>query len=88
MTSLGRTLRTLRVAAGLSIEDGSVASSLAPRRIRELERGAGTLGYVESLALTKTYLLCATCFKRHVEAALARDGIDVEDGPALEDASA
>jgi hypothetical protein len=79
MTSLGRSLRTLRVAAGLSIEDASAGSSLSPRRIRELERGVGILGYVEGGALTKTYLLCATCFRKHVDAALARDGFDLDD---------
>src|SRR4051794_8405676 len=61
----GRLLRTLRIAAGLSVDDAALATEISPIRIRELEAGVAPLEYLEGLVLSKTYLLCATCFSRH-----------------------
>lgn len=71
-TRTGRLLRTLRIAAGLSVDHAALATEISPLRIRELEAGAAPLEYLEGLVLSKAYLLCATCFSRHFRDANAR----------------
>lgn len=78
MHPVGRLLRTLRIATGLSLIDAAVSTELREERLRELEGGISQLGYGEGLVLAKTYLLCSTCFARHYRAAQARAGIHVE----------
>lgn len=46
-----------------------------PSRIRQLERGAGELSYLEGLTLAKGYLLCPTCFARHFRGAVQQDAV-------------
>ncbi len=85
MHPVGRLLRTLRIATGLSLTDAAVSTELREDRLRELESGFAPLGYGEGLVLAKTYLMCSTCFARHYRAAQARAGIHVEppsDDPA------
>jgi hypothetical protein len=78
VSSLGRTLRSFRSVAGVSVEDAAIAAAVLPARVRRLERGQETLSYVEGLRLAKKYAICPNCFRRHVETALDRDGIAVE----------
>jgi hypothetical protein len=52
----------------------SVASIAHGNRRR---RSRAQLGYLESLRLAKSYLLCPQCFRRSFEAALEREGLDV-----------
>jgi len=80
-SSVGRLLRRLRLAAGLSQADAALAVEVSLRRLKELERGATTLGYIEGLRLAKAYLLCPPCFRRAFEAAFEREGLDVPDVP-------
>ncbi len=75
-SAVGRLLRTLRLAAGLSQEDAAIAIEVPIRRVKDLEAGRETLGYLEGLRLAKAYLLCPTCFRRAFEAALDRQGLD------------
>lgn len=77
---MGRLLRTLRIAAGLSVDDAALATEISPLRIRELEAGGAPLEYLEGLVLSKAYLLCATCFSRHFRDANARAEVDSRGG--------
>jgi hypothetical protein len=72
-SAVGRLLRRLRVAVGASVLDTALALECRPKRIRDLEAGRSTLGYLEGLRLAKFLGLCPQCFRRHVEAAAARD---------------
>ena len=83
MSALGRTLRSFRSVAGVSVDDAAIAAEVPPACVRWLERGQETLAYVEALRLAKKYAICPNCFRRHVETALDRDGIAVE----IEDAA-
>jgi transcriptional regulator with XRE-family HTH domain len=74
-SSVGRLLRRLRLAAGLSQEDAGIAIDVTIARLKDLESGRASLGYLEGLRLAKAYLLCPTCFRRTFEAALERDGL-------------
>jgi len=78
-SSVGRLLRRLRLAAGLSQADAALAVEVSLRRLKELERGATTLSYIEGLRLAKAYLLCPPCFRRTFEAALEHDGLEVAE---------
>lgn len=80
-SSVGRLLRTLRLAAGLSQADVALAMEVPIRRVKELEAGRATLGYLEGLRLAKAYLLCPPCFRRAFEAALERQGLEVPTAP-------
>jgi hypothetical protein len=68
-------LRLLRLAAGHSVDDASVAADMSAPRIRELEAGRATLGYLEGILLAKAYFLCPNCFSRHFRTAAARDAV-------------
>jgi hypothetical protein len=72
MRTVGRLLRTLRIAAGLSVDDAAVAGEVSALRLRELEAGIAELGYLEGLLLAKAYLMCPTCFSKHFRGAVAR----------------
>jgi transcriptional regulator with XRE-family HTH domain len=72
--SVGRVLRTLRLAALISIEAAAAAARVTPARMRELERGRDLPTFFEADGLVKLYLLCASCFGRHLRAGAARDG--------------
>lgn len=72
MRTVGRLLRLLRMAAGLSLDDAAIDAELTPARIRELEAGVGVLGYLEGATLAKAYLLCPSCLMKHLRAAAAR----------------
>jgi Helix-turn-helix domain len=74
----GRQLRTLRLAADLSVEEAAVAVQSTVGRIRELEAGRADLLYLEGLALAKAYLLCSSCFSKHFRLAAARAGVQEE----------
>lgn len=78
-SSAGRLLRRLRLAAGLSQADAALAIEVSLWRLKELETGRATLGYLEGLRLAKAYFLCPPCFRRAFEAALEREGLDVPD---------
>ena len=75
MRAVGRLLRTLRLAAGLSLDDTAIACEVSPERLRQLEAGLVALEYLEATRLTKGYLLCPTCFRRLFDAAMSREGI-------------
>jgi hypothetical protein len=75
---VGKTLRSFRTVAGVTIDDAAIAAAILPGRIRQLELGRETLSYLEGLRLAKKYAICPNCFRRHVETALDRDGIAVE----------
>lgn len=79
-SSVGRLLRRLRLAAGLSQADAALAIEITTRRLKDLETGRATLGYLEGLRLAKGYMLCPPCFRRTFEAALEREGLDVPSG--------
>lgn len=72
MSTVGRLLRTLRLATRLTVDEAAVVSAMAPDRLRELETGRD-LSYLEGLRIAKAYLLCPTCFRRHFEGAVERD---------------
>jgi hypothetical protein len=78
VSALGKTLRSFRTVAGVTIDDAAIAAAILPGRVRRLERGHETLSYLEGLRLAKKYAICPNCFRRHVETALDRDGIAVE----------
>jgi hypothetical protein len=90
VSALGKTLRSFRTVAGVTIDDAAIAAAILPGRIRRLEGGRETLSYVEGLRLAKKYAICPNCFRRHVETALDRDGIavDVLDLPSSRRSSA
>jgi transcriptional regulator with XRE-family HTH domain len=67
-------LRTLRLAAHVSLDDAAAAAGVTPRRMRELEAGDELPNYFEALELVKPYLLCQPCFAKHLRVAAARDG--------------
>jgi transcriptional regulator with XRE-family HTH domain len=67
-------LRSLRLAAHVSLDDAAAAAGVTPRRIRELESGEDLPNYFEALELVKPYLLCQPCFAKHLRVAAARDG--------------
>ena len=50
--SLAGNVRTLRVAAGLSVEDLAAATNLGPALIRSIENGAvtGSVGEIQAIA--------------------------------------
>lgn len=73
MTQVGRLLRILRQAAGMSREQAAIALECGPRRIRDLETGGASLEYLEGLRLAKAYLLCPQCFRRQFESAIDRE---------------
>ncbi len=73
MRFVGRVLRMLRIASRLAVEEAAIASVVLADRLRDLEGGVAEVGYLEAIHLAKTYMLCPTCFKRHVEAAVDRD---------------
>lgn len=75
-SSVGRLLRRLRLAAGLSQADAALALEVSIRRLKDLEAGLATLSYLEGLRLAKAYLLCPPCFRRAFEAALDREGLE------------
>lgn len=75
MHTVGRLLRTLRLAAGLTVTDAAVEAGVTEDRIRSLEAGLLALGYGDGITLAKAYLLCPTCFARHFRGAIARDGV-------------
>jgi|GEM_PF-6520200 len=71
-------LRLLRLAAGHSVDDASVAADMPAPRIRDLEAGRATLGYLEGILLAKAYFLCPNCFSRHFRTAAARDSVALD----------
>lgn len=72
LRTAGRQLRSLRLAADLSVEEAAIAAQSTVLRIRELEAGAADLLYLEGLTLAKAYLMCASCFSKHFRLATAR----------------
>ena len=44
-------------------------------RLRDLEAGRTTLGYLEGIVMSKSYLLCPNCLARHFRSAVAHDGL-------------
>jgi hypothetical protein len=75
LRTAGRQLRTLPLAADLSVEEAAIAVQSTVGRIRELEAGTADLLYLEGLALAKSYLLCSSCFSKHFRLASARAGV-------------
>jgi hypothetical protein len=55
--------------------DAAIALEVSVGRVKELEAGRATLGYLEGLRLAKAYLLCPPCFRRSFEAAMERDAL-------------
>lgn len=83
VTSVGRLLRILRSARGLSIEAASADAEIAPARLRRLERGMAILEYLEGIRLAKAMDLCPNCFRRLFEAATEREALATRhDGDA------
>lgn len=78
---VGRLLRTLRSARGLGIEEASARADIPVARMRRLERGAGDLGYLEGIRLSKALDLCPNCFRRLFEAAAEREVLAGESEP-------
>ena len=74
LRTAGRQLRSLRLAADLSVEEAAIAAQSTVLRIRDLEAGAADLLYLEGLTLAKAYLMCATCFSKHFRLAAVRGG--------------
>ena len=73
MAAVAKLLRTLRSARGVSVEEASADAGIPVARLRRLERGAETLGYVEGRRLAKALDLCQTCFGRFMDAATDRE---------------
>jgi hypothetical protein len=82
--TIGRLLRILRHGAGLTLEEAAIQGEVGMRRIRDLESGAADLNYLDGLLLAKAYLLCPTCFAKHVRRAASRgelSGVGPADPP-------
>ncbi len=73
MQGVAQLLATLRTARGLTIEDAAGGADMPAARLRRLERGTSTLGYLEGIRLAKALDLCPNCFRRFLEAAAERD---------------
>ena len=76
MRTVARLLRTLRIAAGLSVDAAGVETAINVDRLRQLGSGLAALEYLEGMSVAKAYMLCPNCFAKHVRAAVARDRSD------------
>lgn len=75
MTAVGRLLRTLRDARGITAQEACSGADMPLVRLRRLERGAASLEYLEGIRLAKSLDLCPNCFRRLFEAASERDQV-------------
>jgi len=87
VTAVGRLLRTLRSARGMTIEETCDGADIALARLRRLERGHGVLEYLEGIRLAKSLDLCPNCFRRLLEAAAERDLLSRPEDDGAGDAS-
>jgi Helix-turn-helix domain len=81
--AVGRMMRTLRLAALLSVDEAAAAVGIAPGRLRHLEAGRDLPDFFEASDLVKPYLLCGPCLGKHLRLAAARDGVVEATSAAL-----